>query len=73
MPAPATLLRLADPGAVVVHTDDVAWWHAAFDWVDLLVEGVLAPARRGAAVAYRPPKWDERGLIRERPPDAEHA
>ena len=54
-------LAAAMPGAVVVHTDDVAWWHAAFDWVDLLVEGVLAPVRRGAAVSYRPPKWDERG------------
>jgi hypothetical protein len=54
-------LAAAVPGAVVVHTDDVAWWHAAFDWVDLLVDGVLAPVRRGAAVSYRPPKWDERG------------
>ena len=54
-------LAAAMPGAVVVHTDDVAWWHAAFDWVDLLVDGVLAPVRRGAAVSYRPPKWDERG------------
>ena len=25
------------------------------------MEGVLAPARRGVAVSYRPPKWDERG------------
>ena len=54
-------LAAAVPGAVVVHTDDVAWWHAAFDWVDLLVDGVLAPVRRGVAVSYRPPKWDERG------------
>jgi hypothetical protein len=57
----ADRLATAMPGSVVVHTDDVAWWHAAFDWVDLLVDGVLAPARRGAAVSYRPPKWDERG------------
>src|SRR5690242_12480798 len=57
----ANRLAAAMPGTVVVHTDDVAWWHAAFDWVDLLVDGVLAPARRGAAVSYRPPKWDERG------------
>jgi len=54
-------LTVAIPGAVVVHTDDVAWWHAAFDWVDLLVEGVLQPVRHGSAVSYRPPKWDERG------------
>ena len=57
----ANRLVAAIPGAAVVHTDDVAWWHAAFDWVDLLVDGVLAPVRRGAAVSYRPPKWDERG------------
>jgi hypothetical protein len=54
-------LAAAVSGAVVVHTDDVAWWHAAFDWVDLLVEGVLVPLRRGQAVSYRPPKWNERG------------
>src|SRR5689334_10952470 len=54
-------LAAAVPGAVVVHTDDVAWWHAAFDWVDLLVDGVLMPLRRGEAVSYRPPKWNERG------------
>lgn len=54
-------LAAATPGAAVVHTDDVAWWHAVFDWVDLLVDGVLAPVRRGEAVSYRPPKWDERG------------
>ena len=54
-------LAAAVPGAVVVHTDDVAWWHAALDRVELLVDGVLAPVRRGAAVSYRPPNWDERG------------
>lgn len=48
-------------GAAVVHTDDVAWWHAAFDWAGLLEEGVLKPLRAGRSVAYRPPKWDERG------------
>jgi hypothetical protein len=57
----ADRLAAVMPGTGVVHTDDVAWWHAAFDWVDLLVDGVLAPVRRGAAVSYRPPKWDERG------------
>ncbi len=54
--------RLAEavPGAVVVHTDDIAWWHSIFDWVDLITEGVLEPVRRGEAVSYRPPKWTER-------------
>jgi hypothetical protein len=57
--------RLAEavPGAAVVHTDDVAWWHAAFDWAGLLAGGVLEPVRAGRAVAYRPPVWD----LRERP------
>jgi hypothetical protein len=48
-------------GWVVIHTDDVAWWHSFFDWDDLLLGGILEPARRGEAVAYRPPAWDERG------------
>ena len=45
-------------GATGVHTDDVAWYHAMFDWSDLLAGGVLAPVRRGDAVAFRPPPWD---------------
>ena len=55
--------RLADasPGAVVVHTDDIAWHHGFFDWDGLLVEGVLTPAARGEAVSFRPPAWVERG------------
>jgi hypothetical protein len=54
-------LAAAVPGTAVVHTDDIAWWHAVLDWVDLMVDGVLAPVHRGEAVSYRPPKWDERG------------
>jgi uridine kinase len=55
--------RLADavPGTAVVHTDDIAWWHSVLGWVDLMADGVLEPLRRGEAVSYRPPKWDERG------------
>jgi hypothetical protein len=48
------------PGASVVHTDDIAWWHAAFDWAELLATGVLEPVRAGRPVAYRPPAWDAR-------------
>jgi len=51
----ATVARSA-----IVHTDDIAWFHARFDWVALMREGVLEPVRRGEAVAYRPPPWDER-------------
>lgn len=47
--------------AVVVHTDDIAWRQAVLDWHELLLSGVLEPARRGQPVAYRPPKWDEYG------------
>ena len=45
------------PGSVVVHTDDVAWEESFFDWDLLLAEHVLAPARAGVAVSYRPPAW----------------
>jgi hypothetical protein len=51
------------PGSCVVHTDDVAWWESFFGWDRLLAEGVLAPARRGQAVAFRPPAWDARGRV----------
>ena len=45
--------------ATVVHKDDVAWNHGFFDWVGLLVGGVLEPLARGEVVAYRPPVWVE--------------
>jgi hypothetical protein len=54
-------LRAHVDGSEVVHTDDVAWWESFFGWDELLVEGVLLPASRGAAVRYRPPAWDRRG------------
>ena len=57
----AARLSASTPNSVVVHTDDVAWHEAAFDWIDLLVAGVIEPLRRGDAVAYRPPAWDRLG------------
>lgn len=54
-------LARAAPLSAVVYTDDVAWHHSFFDWSDLLIDGVLLPARQGRAVHYRPPAWDERG------------
>jgi hypothetical protein len=57
----ATRLAATVPGATVVHTDDVAWYQAFFDWARLLREGVLDPARAGQPVAYRPPAWELRG------------
>jgi len=48
-------------GAVVLHTDDIAWRQALLDWDGLLRSGVLGPARRGEPVCYRPSRWDEHG------------
>ena len=53
-------LAQAVPGAVVVHTDDVAWWESFFGWDGLMAAGILLPARRGDAVRFRPPAWDLR-------------
>ena len=50
-------LREATPGSAVVHTDDVAWHHAYFDWGGLLTEHILRPLHRGAAVDFRPDAW----------------
>jgi len=60
------------PDACVVHTDDIAWWHSAFVWSDLLVTGVLEPLHRGTEVRFRPPAWDtrERSGAIEVPADA---
>ena len=57
----AARLAATVPGAVVVHTDDVAWYQAFFDWAGLLRDGVLDPVRAGRPVAYRPPAWEQRG------------
>jgi len=56
----ARTVAAAVPASVVVHTDDVAWHQSFFGWADLLADGVLAQARRGESVAYRPPAWDAR-------------
>jgi hypothetical protein len=44
----------------VVHTDDIAWHHSIFGWVDLLVEGVLQPVWHEQPVSFRPPAWGAR-------------
>jgi hypothetical protein len=53
-------LRDVVAGSAVVHTDDIAWWHSRFGWADLLIDGVLLPARAGQPVTFRPPQWDQR-------------
>ena len=57
----ARRLARAVAGSATVHTDDIAWWHSAFDWAPLMIDGVLGPARRGESVVFRPPAWDARG------------
>jgi uridine kinase len=47
------------PASGVVHTDDIAWNQAFFDWGDLMVENILRPLHRGEAVEFRPPAWIE--------------
>jgi energy-coupling factor transporter ATP-binding protein EcfA2 len=61
------------PASAVVHTDDVAWSQAMFDWAGLLIGGILEPVHRGEPVSFRPPAWQERnraGAI-EVPPDSD--
>jgi uridine kinase len=52
-------LRALVRGSEVVHTDDVAWNHAYFDWGHLMAENVLRPLHRGEAVEFQPPAWIE--------------
>ena len=46
----AARLVEAVPHAHLVHTDDIAWWHSFFDWVELMRYRVLQPLHRGSAV-----------------------
>lgn len=54
-------LRALVPRSEVVHTDDIAWHHAYFDWGALIAENVLEVLHRGEEVAFRPPAWAEHG------------
>ena len=56
----ADKLASALPDAVVVHTDDIAWHHSMFDWMELALEHVLKPARASQEISYRPTAWLER-------------
>jgi adenylate kinase family enzyme len=49
----AERLRKAVPNSAIVHTDDIAWNHAYFDWGAVLVENILQPLHAGEAVAQR--------------------
>jgi hypothetical protein len=48
-------------GAIVIHTDEIAWRHSRFGWADLLVDGILVPLHEHRDVSYRPPRWVEYG------------
>jgi len=53
----AQRFRTAVPNSFVLHTDDVAWNHAYFDWGGVLAENILRPLHRGQAVDFRPDAW----------------
>jgi hypothetical protein len=55
----AARIHDAVPASAVVHTDDIAWKQAMFDWAGLLTGGILEPVHRGEPVSYRPPAWHE--------------
>ncbi|WP_203991222.1 uridine kinase family protein [Sphaerisporangium rufum] len=57
----AERLREVVPGSAIVHTDDIAWNHAYFDWGTLLLENILRPLHRGEAVDFRPEAWTTHG------------
>jgi hypothetical protein len=52
-------LRAFVPASGIVHTDDIAWNHAFFDWAGMMVENILRPLHRGEGVEFRPPAWIE--------------
>ncbi|MEU6256992.1 hypothetical protein [Streptomyces sp. NPDC047043] len=53
----AERLHKVVPNSATMHTDDIAWNHACFDWGAVLVENILQPLRRGEAVDFRPDAW----------------
>ncbi|MBB5082268.1 uridine kinase family protein [Nonomuraea endophytica] len=53
----AKRLREVVTNSAIVHTDDIAWNHAYFDWGSVLVENILRPLHRGEAVNFRPDAW----------------
>jgi hypothetical protein len=57
----AQRLRVTVPRSWTVHTDDVAWNHAFFDWTDVIIENVLRPLHQGEAVQFRPQASVEHG------------
>ncbi|MFI6231991.1 uridine kinase [Micromonospora sp. NPDC050784] len=54
----AEKLRTVESNSAIVHTDDVAWNHAYFDWGAVLAENILQPLHRGEPVNFRPDAWN---------------
>jgi hypothetical protein len=50
-------LQAIVPASAIVHTDDIAWNQAYFDWGGLMIENVTRPLHRGDAVEFRPQAW----------------
>lgn len=42
--------------AVIVATDDLAWWEPMFSWADMAVEHVLRPVCQGESIEFQPPE-----------------
>jgi len=56
----AGMLHRQASSSTVIPTDDLTWNEPLFAWGHLLDE-VIGPLREGRALAYRPPRWQERG------------
>ena len=54
-------LQMIVPASGVVHTDDIAWNQAYFEWGALMIENILRPLHQGEAVTFRPPAWIKHG------------
>ena len=57
----AEALADSGPGAVIVHTDDLAWHEPMFGWGHLLHDEILVPFRVATAISFHPPQWRARG------------
>ena len=43
-----------------MHTDDIAWHHSFFGWMDVMIEGVLEPVHRGEPSRSGRAAWVDR-------------
>lgn len=59
----AQWLREAAPASATVHTDDVAWNQAWFNWGHLMAEHILHPLHQGRATDFAPPAWAEHDRV----------